>query len=71
DIPFSITIGKVGAINVTFGTNQGITVSTNSSDEISVSGSLASPVSIPFGITTLVFTVLEEPSTQVQNIEFY
>ncbi|MCL2110179.1 hypothetical protein FWH30_01175 [Microgenomates group bacterium] len=68
--PFSLTIGKVGAINVTFGTNQGITVSTNSSDEIIVSGSLSSPVSIPFGITTLVFTILDEPSTQVQKIEF-
>ena len=70
NIPFSLTIGKVGAFNITFGTNQGITVSTNSSDEIIVSGSLSSPVSIPFGITTLVFTVLEEPSFEVQNIEF-
>ncbi|MCL2110147.1 hypothetical protein FWH30_00990 [Microgenomates group bacterium] len=70
NIPFALTIGKVGAINVTFGTNQGITVSTNSSDEIIVSGSLASPVSIPFGVTDLVFTVLEEPSFEVQNIEF-
>ncbi|MCL2110306.1 hypothetical protein FWH30_01875, partial [Microgenomates group bacterium] len=70
NIPFSLTIGKVGAFNITFGTNQGITVSTNSSDEIIVSGSLSSPVSIPFGVTTLVFTVLEEPSTQVQNVEF-
>ncbi|MCL2110148.1 hypothetical protein FWH30_00995 [Microgenomates group bacterium] len=70
NIPFSLTIGKVGAMNVTFGTNSGITVSTNSSDEIIVSGSLSSPVSIPFGVTTLVFTILDEPSTQVQKIEF-
>ncbi|MCL2110505.1 hypothetical protein FWH30_02920, partial [Microgenomates group bacterium] len=70
NIPFSLTIGKVGAFNITFGTNQGITVAHNSSDEIIVSGSLSSPVSIPFGITTLVFTILDEPSTQVQQIEF-
>ncbi|MCL2110255.1 hypothetical protein FWH30_01595 [Microgenomates group bacterium] len=70
DAPFSITIGKVGAFNITYGTNSGITVATNAQSEIIVSGSLDAPASIPFGVTTLVFTVLDEPSTQVQNVEF-
>ena len=70
NIPFALTIGKVGAFNITFGTNQGITVFYNSADEIIVAGSLTSPISIPFGVTTLVFTVLEEPSFEVEGVEF-
>jgi hypothetical protein len=68
--PFALTIGKVGAFNITYGTNNGVTVATNDQAEIIVSGQLSSSTRITFGVTTLVFNVLEEPSLDAQEIEF-
>ncbi|MCL2110415.1 hypothetical protein FWH30_02450 [Microgenomates group bacterium] len=68
--PFSMAIGKVGAFNIAYGTNSGVTVSINSADEIVVAGALSAPTSLSFGVTTLVFTILDALSDQVQKIEF-
>jgi hypothetical protein len=68
--PFALTIGRVGAFNITYGTNGGVTVAENGTGEITVSGQLASSTRITYGVTTLVFTTLGEPSMTAQDIEF-
>jgi hypothetical protein len=70
NIPFSLTLGKVGSLNLSYGTTNGITVSQSPSNEIVVSGLITTPTRLSFGATTLVFTVLDEPSFDMQGVEF-
>jgi hypothetical protein len=70
DIPFSLTLGKLGAFNISFGTYNGITTSTNANGEIIVSGQLGADTQVTFGVTTLVFTTLDAPSIDTQEVDF-
>lgn len=71
DKSFNLTIGKAGTLNITPGTNNGVTVALDGgSGKWVVSGTLSANAQIQFGMTMLDFSVIEFPQNRVVDVAF-